>query len=607
MRRFLSLLGVGLAAVLAMVAAGCMTSSRRTPGATPLEPPAGRPADGGSGPSTIDPPVQPRPDGGGNVCPGPVGIPKNAGEACACDGECAPGFCQEGTCCSESSCGKRALGSPCQRPEQCESGQCADGVCCNVACAGTCVSCNQPDRTGECMPVPAGQKDPRDQCRQEAEETCGLSGWCNGQGGCAKYAPGTACGASSCSGPRTFIPGGECDGEGVCVKGAALECTPFNCEAGSCRSSCVADADCVPPNVCAGGRCGLRGLGQTCAAGDQCQTSFCVDGVCCENACTGRCSFCASPSSRGTCAPVRAGAPDPRAAAGVNDPALVCLDEGVASCGDNGRCDGRGACQGYENGATCRAARCEAGGNAETGASVCMNGGCRAPSSVSCAPFRGCTGTRCITRCTADNQCASGFFCLGGTCGKRPNGGLCSRDGDCVSGTCAQGRCCASECDAPCMACNVAGSLGTCAPLTAGTEDDACGDARCSACDGNGGCARTPGTVCQNSCGPGDGATVTHLCNAAGACLPGQPVACLPGQRCRMGACACPGGQLVCGAACVDIRADAQHCGGCNRACPAGGACRDGMCACPPERPACGAVCCDGTCTLGLCVPVLGP
>ena len=35
--------------------------------------------------------------------------------------------------------------------------------------AAACVSCNQPDRTGECMPVPAGQKDPREACRKEPE------------------------------------------------------------------------------------------------------------------------------------------------------------------------------------------------------------------------------------------------------------------------------------------------------------------------------------------------------------------------------------------------------------------------------------------------------
>ena len=331
------LLGVVLAAGL-----GCMTNSTRTPIARTINPPASRTDAAPSGsPAPIDPEA-PRPgppieggttDGGAAPCIAPAGDRKSAGEPCACDLECATGFCQEGVCCSGSTCGKRALGAPCQRTDQCDSGQCSDGVCCNVACSGSCVSCNQPDRTGECMPVPAGQKDPREACRIEAAETCGFSGFCNGQGGCAKYAPGTACGGGVCSGPRTFVPGGECDGEGLCVKGQALECTPFNCEGGNCRASCVADADCVPPNVCSGGRCGLRGKGQTCTAGDQCQSTFCVDGVCCEDACAGRCQFCASPAARGTCTPVRAGAPDPRAAAGVTDPALICVDQGVVAPG----------------------------------------------------------------------------------------------------------------------------------------------------------------------------------------------------------------------------------------------------------------------------------
>src|SRR6185436_18894773 len=143
----------------------------------------------------------------------------------------------------------------------------------------------------------------------------------------------------------------------ACVKGEPLECTPFTCEATTCRSSCVTDADCVPPNVCNQGRCGLRGKGQSCTAGDQCQTGFCVDGVCCDTACTGKCQFCAQPNARGTCTPVRAGAPDPRAAAGVTDPARVCVDQGVASCGTSGRCEGKSGCQKYKNVATCRAVR----------------------------------------------------------------------------------------------------------------------------------------------------------------------------------------------------------------------------------------------------------
>jgi hypothetical protein len=561
-----------LAATLGYGGASCERprTSRNPPGTIDSSAEAGGPST--DAPTYPDaPPLGDARDGGGTACTSDPGIPRRDGEACICDGQCASGSCQQGVCCAGSGCGRRALGEPCQRAEQCESGACADGVCCNVACEGTCVSCNQPQRNGDCMPVPAGQKDPRARCPTQAAETCGLTGFCNGQGGCSKYAPTTPCGMSACSGPYTFIPGGECDGEGRCIKGQALECTPFTCEGATCRSNCVTNADCVAPHVCAEGRCGLRGKGQACSSGDQCGTGNCVDGVCCENACQGRCLFCAAPDSRGTCAPVRAGAPDPRAAAGVTNPALICLDQGVAACGTNGRCDGSGGCQRYDNGSICRAARCDSGANAETGDSLCMNGTCRAPAAVGCAPYRGCTGARCLTRCGGDDQCASGFFCVDGLCGKRPTGSPCTRGSDCLSTNCAQGRCCATPCDAACRACNLAGSLGTCAPVAASAEDTRCGDSRCSGCDGNGACTRTPGASCGDlACGTGanQNATVTSTCNAAGACIL-TPTPCPMGETCSMGACGCGGTRARCQDVCVDLQTNHDNCGECGNSCNA--------------------------------------
>ncbi len=360
----------------------------------------------------------------------------------------------------------------CERGDQCESGYCVEGVCCNVACGGSCVSCTQPGRIGECVPVPAGVEDPRNGCRRDGADSCRQSGFCNGRGGCAQYPTGTACAPSACAGPRTFLPAGECDGDGTCVMGAPLECTPFNCENAACRASCVSDSDCVPPNVCAAGKCGLRGNGQACTASDQCLSKFCVDGVCCEEACTGRCSFCASPASRGTCAEVRMGAPDPRAAAGVSDPSKVCLDQGTASCGTNGRCDGEGGCLRYDDGTVCREARCESSANAQFAQSVCEDGSCRSPAGTSCAPFRGCAGARCLTECSSDSRCISGLFCIDESCEKKPQGSSCEEDTDCLTGICAQGRCCNEACDSDCRSCNLEGRRGVCSVRTFEEEID---------------------------------------------------------------------------------------------------------------------------------------
>jgi hypothetical protein len=133
--------------------------------------------------------------------------------------------------CSGDGCSGQELGARCDHASQCASGFCADGVCCNGACAGACMQCNLPDRAGECAPSPAGQPDPHRQCRQDAPESCGQSGVCNGQGGCSKFPAGTRCGAAACDGNRQ-IPAGECDGAGLCIQGAAIDCAPFTCESG---------------------------------------------------------------------------------------------------------------------------------------------------------------------------------------------------------------------------------------------------------------------------------------------------------------------------------------------------------------------------------------
>ncbi len=57
----------------------------------------------------------------------------------------------------------------------------------------------------------------------------------------------------------------------------------------------------------------------------------------------------------------------------------------------------------------------------------------------------------------------------------------------------------------------------------------------------------------------------------------------------------CGGGTVQCGAACVDTRGDAAHCGACGAACEAGQVCVDGACSlfCAPGLVACGNRCVD--------------
>ena len=522
--------------------------------------------------------------------------------------------CQEAVCCVGPQCPKRQAGTPCQTALQCETGFCADGVCCNVACQGACVACNQADRMGECLPTAAGAPDPHLLCRQDAPETCGQSGVCNGEGGCAKHNPGVPCGAPRCDDPNTMMPASECDGDGQCVPGAAIACAPFLCEGQGCRVTCTDDRQCLPPRICSNGSCGKRGPGQACGAADQCESGFCVDGVCCENACLGRCTTCAAAKSRGKCVPVPAGNADLRALAGNPDPATVCADQGPASCGANGRCDGKGGCELYRNNTICAPGTCDATANTGVSVSVCQDGRCVQPTPQTCAPFRGCSGNRCSTACTADRDCAAGNVCSAGSCGKRPIGSVCSRNDECAgAGICAQGRCCSATCNQSCMACNLEGQLGNCQPVPLGGADpngtcrnDACNNG----CDGHGSCRReNEGTACGSAtCAPGAAAVIARQCTDQGTCAESTSP-CPQDQTCQAGRCLpeCTGGRSSCGTACVDLSADPDNCASCGHRCDSR-RCEKAVCLpalpavpCPAKQLRCGAACVDPAVTAQHC------
>ncbi len=511
--------------------------------------------------------------------------------SCTGDNQCAGDVCKAG------SCGKKASGATCAAAAECESGHCVDGVCCNSACGGPCVSCREPGKWGQCSPVPIGHVDTRGVCQRQAPETCGQTGVCNGVGGCARHASGTVCRPASCSG-ASFVPPSVCDGLGSCLPSAPISCAPFMCANNACRGSCANTADCIAPNSCQNGSCGKKGLGQVCQQSAECQSNQCVDGVCCDSACTGRCQFCALPGSLGRCVNVPADVADPRAAAGETDGARVCTDEGVESCGNNGRCDGQGGCQSYPNGSICQAESCDAGAN-RYAVGTCRNGACTV-SARSCAPNR-CNGSRCGQRCSEDSQCATPNVCVKGSCGKKPNGEPCSdaTAAECASGICAQGVCCASACTGSCVSCALPQSAGVCTPVPNGTPDPAggCPDQSSSSCRGDGLCdgrgkcrLYAPGTVCAPaSCGSGVAQRVSR-CDGTGACLPGSSEACTPIVVCDQPGVACEktctsDSQCVSGTRCFEGRCGLLEDG---KACTGNGDCKSGFCV--------DGVCCNGAC-----------
>jgi len=238
-----------------------------------------------------------------------------------------------------------------------------------------------------------------------------------------------------------------------------------------------------------------KGPGQPCTIGSECNSAYCVDGVCCNQSCTGSCRSCALAGSQGICTPVAAGARDPHA---------VCASEGTITCGATGMCDGTGACQRYPVGTICGTPSCV--GNAFTPAPTCDGlGTCVTPSSVNCAPY-GCntSAARCNRGCpSGDAICDVGSYCTGDEiCMLRKDPGTaCGSNHECKSGYCVDGACCGSACTGKCLNCTAVNGVATCTVLAAGTV---CAAPTCtgavlkpaSTCDGTGICVEPAATSC---------------------------------------------------------------------------------------------------------------
>jgi hypothetical protein len=417
----------------------------------------------------------------------------------------------------------RTNGEGCEGGEDCSSGWCVDRVCCESDCAGNCRACNLPGSAGTCALVPDGQ-DPRDVCKEQPAESCGLDGLCDGAGACRRHRPGTACRASTCSSAVDRLVA-ACDGNGTCQPPEPRSCVPYTCADGSCRTTCRDDADCSPGAVCTGGNCGKKTLGAPCADHGECGSGHCLEHVCCDLAsCEGPCQSCTLPGMVGSCKPLRpTDTPRPPG----------CPTEKASSCGQTGTCDGAGACQFYGPATTCGARSCSAG--MEVAAASCDGAGtCAPPATRRCDPY-GCarTGARdvCATTCAGDGDCFTGNYCLGNMCKPRKASGndctegrecassvcaagICCQiacpDGfycpggqcmpkkqqaspctgavECQTGFCVDGRCCDLACNGSCQRCNDPAALGRCIFVPSGDPDPA---PACRVCDGAGGC-KTP-------------------------------------------------------------------------------------------------------------------
>jgi streptogramin lyase len=125
-------------------------------------------------------------------------------------------------------------------------------------------------------------------------------------GSCTMACPaGQACQASKCIVPNNGPCQSQADCNAVCSQ----------CQAGTCVPVTGADDpdSCTGTKTCnAGGTCvDKQPLGAACTNASDCASGFCVDQVCCNEACTAACKSCRlDPLHAGTCSSVT-NAPDP--------------------------------------------------------------------------------------------------------------------------------------------------------------------------------------------------------------------------------------------------------------------------------------------------------
>ncbi|MDB4983571.1 MAG: Flagellar hook-length control protein FliK, partial [Myxococcales bacterium] len=180
---------------------------------------------------------------------------------------------------------------------------------------------------------------------------------------------------------------------------------------------------------------GTREQGAICANAAECVSGNCVEGVCCDDSCNGKCNSCLfanTGQSSGQCAPVKAGF----------EHGKDCTASDPSTCGFDGKCDGAGSCRFAAAAIPCQGESCvlemySVGGTCD-GA-----GTCKTQPRSSCGNYA-CTSdrVRCWSTCGTDAECASSAFCASSSCvTKLPSGKVCERAAQCASGACG-GRCC---------------------------------------------------------------------------------------------------------------------------------------------------------------------
>jgi hypothetical protein len=140
-----------------------------------------------------------------------------------------------------------------------------------------------------------------------------------GNGGTPNGGMGGVFDCNSCMGMDTTCMPFDCANES-CALVPAAAATPCTDDGGTqCNGlgncvECLIDTDCVMPDLCISGNCGLSNgpLGDPCMDGADCFSGNCSpDGVCCDTPCDQLCESCVAAKNcgvpDGTCAPIAPG------------------------------------------------------------------------------------------------------------------------------------------------------------------------------------------------------------------------------------------------------------------------------------------------------------
>ncbi|MDC3962056.1 hypothetical protein [Polyangium jinanense] len=226
----------------------------------------------------------------------------------------------------------------------------------------------------------------------------------------------------------------ECDGQGNIVTSTDTtdkpvdgnECTDDMCSPAGVPSNPnrPVDAACNQNGgtVCNGAGACKKAPAQTCGGAVECLSGHCVDGVCCNAACSGTCMACNVAGNVGTCTNVFSG-----------------MDDSPTCTGSNS-CNGGGQCK-KEQGVSCSASSECLSGNCVDG--VCCESACTATcQSCGLAGNEGvCANIPAGQEDLSSVMCTNTQACDGNGLCKKKNGSSCSSGVDCLSGKCGGGTC----------------------------------------------------------------------------------------------------------------------------------------------------------------------